>query len=206
MDLQGANVRRFPHFTAEKSDHPPSHMHCLRMNDLLLAELVSKTNEYSAHHIRCKQNNNNIKHIQHACDNCHAPWKDIVVNWLSFKTKSSWAEALKVSLHGMFESPTFPAAICLSAGFSLFNQSNMKPGDLIPLEMYILRGFWEVTAFLSRAALKIEAVLSASSLLKGGFLWLWGMLSWKNVSLINAYMKSQCWQHCNDDHLEHLLM
>lgn len=52
----------------------------------------------------------------------------------------------------------FHATICPSTGFSLFNQSNMKPGDLIPLEIYILRGFWEVTEWLSRALLKIEAV------------------------------------------------
>lgn len=55
----------------------------------------------------------------------------------------------------------FHATICLSTGFSLFNQSNMKPGDLVPPEIYILRGFWEVSVRLSRASLKIEA-LSAS--------------------------------------------
>lgn len=58
----------------------------------------------------------------------------------------------------MLKSPTFHDAICLFAGFSLFNQSNKKPGDLIPLEMNILRGSWEVTARLSGATLKTGAV------------------------------------------------
>lgn len=61
----------------------------------------------------------------------------------------------------------FHATICLSAGFSLFNQSNMKPGDLVPLEIYILWGFWEVTARLSRAPLKTKAVWGSLK----GFFW-----------------------------------
>lgn len=35
-------------------------------------------------------------------------------------------------------------AICLSTCFSLFNQSNMKPGDLIPRRCASSEGFWEV--------------------------------------------------------------
>lgn len=54
-----------------------------------------------------------------------------------------------------FKVLVFHATICLSTGFSLFNQSNTKPGELIPLEIYILWGFWEVTVWLSRAPLKI---------------------------------------------------
>lgn len=77
-------------------------------------------------------------------------------------------------LPGMFEVLLFHATICLSAGFSLFNQSNMTPGELIPLEMYIHRGFWEVTVWLSRAALKTKDVFfrlrEPPSVLKGVFL------------------------------------
>ena len=42
-------------------------------------------------------------------------------------------------------------------------------GGLIRLEIYVLRGFWEVTVWLSRAPLKMEAALGYVSLLLKGF-------------------------------------
>ncbi len=70
-------------------------------------------------------------------------------------------------LHGIFESPSFSRCHLSVHWLSLFNQSNMKPGDLVSLEMFILRGFWEVTVRLSRASLQTEALSASFSPLRG---------------------------------------
>lgn len=44
----------------------------------------------------------------------------------------------------------------------LLKSEQHQAGDLIPLETDVLRGLWEATLWLSRAALNIKAALSAS--------------------------------------------
>lgn len=130
------------------------------------AELVSKTMNASLITLNVYKTSDSPSWY-HLCDSRLSPRRSITVSRPSFKWKSTYAPAQKVCL--------------LPSGCSLFNQSNVKPGDLISLEIHILWGSWEATEWLSRALLKIETVSGSLCqppfLLKGFFRDFWGILS-----------------------------
>lgn len=139
--------------------------HVLSQNEVtsFWAELVSKTMNAALIIFNVYKTNQTV-----SCDSCLSPWRSITVSRPSFKWKSTYAPVQKVHL--------------LPSGCSLFNQSNVKPGDLISLEIYLLWGSWEVTVWLSRALLKIETVSGSLSVsprfsLKEFFCDFWGILS-----------------------------
>lgn len=130
--LQRANVRWFRHFIADKSDHPlKSHMYCLRMKwPPFWAELVSKTMDAALIPFSIYKT---------ASDGHHTSVLRCCLSPVNKPCNIVLQHRKCVCMEFFLKVPVFHAAICLSAGFSLFNQSNMKqeiwslPRDIHPL-------------------------------------------------------------------------
>lgn len=80
--------------------------------------------------------------------------------------------------------PVFPSAICLSAGFSLFNQSNMKQEIWsLPRDVHPSEAAGKTTAQLSRAPRLSEAGATSAPLVEWrGILGLWGIFISKIIN------------------------